>query len=370
MLPILNKPVMETIVDLLRDHGVRQIVVNTSYLADEIESYFRDGSRFGVEMAYSFEGVLRDGGLRDEPVGSAGAIRRIQDHSGFFDEPFFVLCGDAVIDLDLTALARFHREHGAVATIAMARVAPCDVSSYGIVVTDAEGRIRSFQEKPAASQARSDTANTGIYLFEPEVVERIPRGQNFDIGSQLFPALVKDDARFFGVVLPFQWLDIGRTPDYYRVVRQALEGTVARLAIPGRQIAPGIHVGLNVALDLNRCAITPPVYVGGSSRIQPGACIVGPSWIDTGCVVESGAHIASSIVLPNTRVGSLANLEGVIACGSYCVAGDGAVVEIHASDLGWVLCDSRAPHAPPLAGQEQLFRLLQQEQSREEVIKK
>ena len=146
MLPILNKPVMEYLIDLLRDHHVHEIVINTSYLSSEIESYFRDGSRFGVEIAYSFEGSLRDGQLHDEPLGSAGAIRRIQDHSGFFDETFFVLCGDAVIDLDLSLMAAEHRRHKAIASIALAEVDRQDVSSYGVVVTSPDGWIQDFQE--------------------------------------------------------------------------------------------------------------------------------------------------------------------------------------------------------------------------------
>jgi mannose-1-phosphate guanylyltransferase len=349
MLPILNKPVLEYLIDLLREHRIHEIVINTSYLSTEIESYFRDGARFGVEIAYSFEGSLRDGQLHDEPLGSAGAIRRVQDHSGFFDETFFVLCGDAVIDLDLSLMAAEHRRRKAIASIAMAEVDRAEVSSYGVVVTDPDGWIQDFQEKPSVEQARSNLVNTGIYLFEPEVVDRIPRTFPYDLGSQLFPALVAERARFLGLNLPFEWLDIGKTTDYYRVVQRALCGGVPRLQPPGRQIAPGVRVGPNVQLDLARCTIVPPVVIGGSCKIEPGAHIEGPCLIDVGCVIEAGAEVIRSLVFPYTRVGAHAHLKDAMACGAYCVKADGAVLEGAACDVGWVLSDSRAPvmEVPP-----------------------
>jgi mannose-1-phosphate guanylyltransferase len=343
MLPILNKPVMESLIELLREHGVREIVINTSYLSAEIESYFRDGARFGVEIAYSFEGALRGGKLYDEPLGSAGAIRRIQDHSGFFDEPFFVLCGDALIDLDLSRMAARHREARAIASIALAEVPREEVSSYGVVVTDPEGWIRDFQEKPKVEDARSDLVNTGIYLFEPDVVTRIPRTFPYDLGSQLFPALVAANERFLGMQIPFEWLDIGKTTDYYKVVQTALRGEVKRLQPHGREIAPGIRVGANVHLDLSATTVIPPVMIGGSCRIEPGARIEGPTLIDAGSVVEKGAEVIRSLVFPYTRIGPYAHLKDAIACGSYCVASDGSVLDIPEADLGWVLSDSREP---------------------------
>jgi len=165
MIPIINKPVMEFLVEHLRRFGVRQIMVNTSYMAPQIENHFGDGRRFGVQMAYSFEGREQDGKLLDEPIGSAGAIKKIHDHSGFFDETFLVLCGDAIIDLDLDELLQFHRQKKALATLALREVPLEEVSHYGVVVRDNEGKVTEFQEKPAQAQARSRMINTGIYIF-------------------------------------------------------------------------------------------------------------------------------------------------------------------------------------------------------------
>lgn len=190
MIPILQKPVMEFLLELLRQHGFDQIMVNVSHLAEEIESYFRDGQRFGVQIAYSFEGNIVDGDLVGKALGSAGGLKKIQEFNPFFDDTFVVLCGDALIDLDLTTAVKLHREKGAIATIITKTVPQELVSSYGVVVTDDNGKILTFQEKPAVEEALSTEINTGIYIFEPEVIDYIPSGQEYDLGGDLFPKLV------------------------------------------------------------------------------------------------------------------------------------------------------------------------------------
>jgi mannose-1-phosphate guanylyltransferase len=183
MIPILHKPVMEFLVELLREHGFDQIMVNTSHLAHQIEDYFRDGQQWGVHIGFSFEGHFENGQPVAEPLGSAGGMRKIQDFSGFFDSTFVVLCGDALIDLNLTQIVNFHKSKGALATVVLREVDPSQVSSYGVVVTDETGRITAFQEKPRREEALGHTINTGIYVFEPEVFDYIPPGCPYDIGS-------------------------------------------------------------------------------------------------------------------------------------------------------------------------------------------
>jgi len=360
MIPILNKPVMELLVDLLARHEVRKIMVNTSYLSPAIENYFRDGARFGVEMAYSFEGRLENGHLLDEPVGSAGAIRRIQDHSGFFDETFIVLCGDAVIDLDLTALLRFHREKRAAITIALAEVPRHEVSNYGVVVRDKDGRIIEFQEKPAIESARSTTANTGIYIFEPGVIDHIPSGAVYDIGGELFPKLVAAGEALYGVTLPFQWLDIGKLSDYHRVTAMALRGEVNGMTIPGTLIAEGVWAGLNTRLDRSQSKIVPPVCIGGSATIEPGSTIIGPVMIGAGCVIESGAYIENSLIFDYTRVGSSAHVKNAMVSGGYSVDAAGTVVDIARSNIDWMIADSRSAKKMLTYEQEQLLQMLRE----------
>ncbi len=360
MIPIGHKPVMELLVEHLARHGFDQIMVNTSYLSPVIEGYFRDGGRFGVEMAYSFEGHLSEEGLVDAPVGSAGALRQIHDHSGFFDQTFVVLCGDAIIDLDLTQLVAQHRRQGALATIAVKRVPQERVASYGVVVTDPAGRVRSFQEKPSPAEARSTLANTGIYVFEPEILDAIPAGRTYDIGGELFPRLVEADAPVYAAELPFQWLDIGQTPDYYDVMQMALQGQVHNVTLPGTPLAEGLHVGLNVQLDPTATMIVPPVYIGGSAVVQPGSTIVGPAFIGPGCIIESGAHVERSIVFEYTRVGPGAYLAETLVCGGYCVSRNGAVIDLARADIGWVVTDARRPAADPAPVQMQIQEALRE----------
>src|SRR6185503_3148594 len=360
MIPILGKPVMEMLIELLTRHSVRKIMVNTSYLAAEIENYFRDGSRCGAEMAYSFEGRMEAGQIVDDPVGSAGAIKKIHEHSGFFDETFIVLCGDAIIDLDLTELLRFHREKDALVTIALANVRREEVSSYGVVVTHSDSRIVEFQEKPAIEDARSNTVNTGIYIVEPEVIDRIPSGRSYDIGGELFPSLVAEGAAMYGATIPFQWLDIGKLTDYHAVMQTALRGEINNFGIPGTEIAPGVWAGLNVSLNLEQCNIIGPVFIGGSATIEDGATIVGPTMIGPGCVVESGAVIEQSVVFDYTRIGSMAHVRNLIISGGYAVDGSGSTLDLPRSDIDWVVADARAPKQPLTWEQEQLVQALQE----------
>merc|ERR1712138_211969 len=180
MIPILQKPVMEFLLELLKEHGFTEVMVNVSHLAEEIENYFRDGQRFGVEIAYSFEGRIEDGELIGSALVSAGGLKKIQDFQGFFDDTFVVLCGDALIDLDLSDAVCQHKAQGALASLITKRVPKDQVSSYGVVVTDEEDRISAFQEKPSIDEALSDTINTGIYLFEPQIFNYIPSGKPLD----------------------------------------------------------------------------------------------------------------------------------------------------------------------------------------------
>lgn len=361
MLPIINKPVMEFLVQLLERHGARQIVVNTSYLANAIESYFGDGASFGVEMAYSFEGFLENGQLVDRPLGSAGALKKIQEHSGFFDETFVVLCGDALIDVDLSRLLRFHRQRGALATIGLAAVPRDQLPNYGVVAADRGGRILEFQEKPRIDEARSTTVNTGIYVFEPEVIDHIPSGVPYDIGGQLFPKLVSGGLPLYGAQLPLQWLDIGKVADYYRVLQLALRGRVRGLPMPGTQIAPGIWSGLNTRLELSQVEITPPVYLGGGAVLEPGCRIAGPTMIGPGCIVESGACIERSAIFAYTRVGPWAYIKDAIICGGYWVDSSGTIIDLGRSGLDWLIADSRGPQETLSAEQQQFVELLEQE---------
>jgi mannose-1-phosphate guanylyltransferase len=341
LIPILQKPVMEFLLELLRQHGFDQVVVNVSHLADEIESYFRDGQRFGVEIAYSFEGRIVDGQLVGEALGSAGGMRKIQDFYPFFDDTFVVLCGDALIDLDLTQALKWHKEKGAIATIVTKSVPREQVPSYGVVVTDETGRIKAFQEKPSVEAALSTNINTGIYIFEPEVLEYIPSGQEYDIGGELFPKLVAMDAPFYAVPMDFQWVDIGKVPDYWQAIRSVLLGEVKNVAIPGKEVFPGIYTGLNVAVNWDKVDITGPVYIGGMTHIEDGAKIIGPTMIGPNCWICSGATVDNSVIFEYSRLGAGVRLVDKLVFGRYCVDKTGATIDVQAAALDWLITDTR-----------------------------
>ncbi|SKB13505.1 Nucleotidyl transferase [Planktothrix sp. PCC 11201] len=341
LIPILQKPVMEFLVELLRTHGFDQIMVNVSHLADEIENYFRDGQKFGVHIAYSFEGRIEDGNLIGEALGSAGGMKRIQDFNPFFDDTFVVLCGDALIDLDLSAAVKWHKEKGAIATIVMKSVPKNEVSSYGVVVTDETGRVKAFQEKPPVNEALSTDINTGIYIFEPEIFKYIPSGCEYDIGSELFPHLVEIDAPFYGISMDFEWVDIGKVPDYWQAIRSVLLGYIKNVSIPGQQVRPGIYTGLNVAVNWDKVNIQGPVYIGGMTQIEDGATIIGPTMIGPNCWVCSDAYVDNSVIFEYSRLGQGVRLVDKLVFGRYCVDKLGASIDVQAAALDWLITDTR-----------------------------
>lgn len=358
MIPILQKPVMEFLVELLRKHGFDQIMVNVSHLADEIENYFRDGQRFGVQLSYSFEGSIEDGKLLGKAVGSAGGMKKIQDFYPFFDDTFIVLCGDALIDLDLTAAVQQHKEKGALATIIMKSVPRNAVSSYGVVVTDDKGRIKAFQEKPAVEDALSTSINTGIYIFEPEIFQHIPSGCEYDLGGDLFPKLVEIGAPFYGITMDFEWVDIGKVPDYWQAVRGVLSGEVKNISIPGQQVRPGIYTGLNVAVNWDKVKIRGPVYIGGMTRIEDGAEIVGPTMIGQNCWVCSDAYVSNSVIFEYSRLGPGVRLVDKLVFGRYCVDKTGASIDVQAAALDWLITDARQMLSEPPAERHAIADIL------------
>jgi mannose-1-phosphate guanylyltransferase len=320
MIPILGKPVMAYLVEHLARYGVTEIMVNVSYLHEKIEEYFGEGHQFGVQIGYSFEGYTNDEGeVVPEPIGSAGGMKKIQEFGGFFDETTVVLCGDALIDLDLKSALFEHRRKGALASV-ITREVPWDkVSSYGVVVADADGRITAFQEKPAQDEARSNFISTGIYLFEPEVIDLIPADRPFDIGSELFPLLAQKGLPFYAQQRSFNWIDIGTVSDYWQVLQNVLMGEVSQLNVPGTQIEDGLWVGLNTRIEWEGTTIEGPVYIGSGVHIEPGVHIVGPSWIGHGSHICSGAKVVRSVLFEYTRVLHDVSLHEMIVFKDYSV---------------------------------------------------
>jgi mannose-1-phosphate guanylyltransferase len=329
MIPLLGKPVMAYLVEHLAKYGVTEIMVNVSYLHEKIEEYFGEGHQFGVQIGYSFEGYTNDDGeVVPMPIGSAGGMKKIQEFGGFFDQTTIVLCGDALIDLDLKSALFEHKRKGALASVVTREVPWDKVSSYGVVVADADGRITEFQEKPSEAEARSNFISTGIYIFEPGVLELIPPGVPFDIGSELFPLMAARGLPFYAQRRPFNWLDIGSVSDYWEVLQNVLMGEVAHMDMPGTQVDDGVWVGLNTSIDWQGTTIEGPVYIGSGSRIEAGAHIVGPTWIGHGSHICEGAEVVRSVLFEYTRVLADVSLHEMIVFKDYSVDRQGEMKHV------------------------------------------
>ena len=329
MIPLLGKPVMAYLVEHLAKYGVTEIMVNVSYLHEKIEEYFGEGDQFGVQIGYSFEGYTKDDGeVVPMPIGSAGGMKKIQEFGGFFDQTTIVLCGDALIDLDIKSALFEHRRKGALASVVTREVPWDKVSSYGVVVADADGRITEFQEKPSQEEARSNFISTGIYIFEPEVIDLIPSGVPFDIGSELFPLLAERGLPFYAQRRPFNWLDIGSVSDYWEVLQNVLMGEVAHMEVPGTRIEDGLWVGLNTSIDWNGTTIEGPVYIGSGTKIEAGVHIVGPTWIGHGSHICAGAEVVRSVLFEYTRVLADVSLHEMIVFKEYSVDRQGEMKHV------------------------------------------
>jgi mannose-1-phosphate guanylyltransferase/phosphomannomutase len=296
MVPIVGKPCMEHIVELLRVHGFEQIVVTVAFLPQAIRSYFGDGSSLGVEIEYSVE---------ETPLGTAGSVRLA---SGRLDDTTLIISGDALCDIDLTRLIEVHREKGAAVTIGLKSVE--NPLEFGIVVTDEDGRVERFLEKPSWGQVFSDTINTGIYVLEPEVLKHVPRDRPFDFSKELFPLLLDMGRPIYGHICDGYWQDIGNLDQFRQANFDALDERV-RLEIPGLRLRGNIWIGEGVELDRIE-EITGPAYIGDDCRISPDADVEPYSVLAPGITLREHARVTRSIVDAGTYVGKAAIVEGAV----------------------------------------------------------
>jgi mannose-1-phosphate guanylyltransferase/phosphomannomutase len=301
MVPIVGKPCMEHIVELLRRHGFEDIVVTLAFMPQTIRSYFGTGEGHGVRVSYSVE---------ETPAGTAGSVKLAEEA---LDEPFLVISGDALCDIDLGALVRFHREREALVTIALKSVD--NPLEFGIVVTDEDGRIERFLEKPSWAQVFTDTINTGIYVVQPEVLRHIPTDRPYDFSKELFPLLLEKGRPLYGWVAEGYWQDIGNLDQYRQANFDALDGRV-RLDIPGIRLRGNVWVGEGVELDHVE-AVDGPAFIGNYCRIDPEAAVGAYSVLSSSVSLREHARTARSIIDAGTVIGPSAVLEGSIV-GRMC----------------------------------------------------
>lgn len=279
LVPVLDRPVVGHVIEYLHRFGIDDIVINVHYFPEAVTSYVGDGSKWGVRVSYLHEPQL---------MGSAGAVKQVAD---LFSETFVVIGCDDVTNIDLEAALQFHRERKAEATIVLAGVA--DVSQYGAVIVDQRGRIQEFQEKPPRGTERSNLANTGVYIFEPPLLQRIPEKTFYDFGKQVFPKMLADGAAFYGMRQEAYWCDIGTPREYRRVHRDVLSKNF-KLSPP------------------NGAAIRDGILIGAAAKISPSARIAAPTCIGSGCIIGDAASVSSSILWDNVRVGTRARISDAI----------------------------------------------------------
>jgi len=296
MVPIVGKPCLEHILELLRDHGFREIVVTVAFLPQAIRSYFGDGTNLGLEIEYSVE---------ETPLGTAGSVRLA---SGRLDDTTLVISGDALCDIDLTRLIEFHRERRAAVTIGLKSVE--NPLEFGIVVTDEDGRVERFLEKPSWGQVFSDTINTGIYVLEPEVLRHVPRDRPYDFSKELFPLLLDMGRPIYGHVCEGYWQDIGNLDQFRQANYDALDEKV-RLQVPGIRLRGNIWIGEGVEVDRIE-EIDGPAFIGDDCRIAPGARVEPYSVLAPGVTLREHARVTRSIVDAGTYVGRAAIVEGAV----------------------------------------------------------
>ena len=311
MVPLVNRPVMGHVVELLKRHGFTDLVVTLQYRADDIQNYFGDGLSFGVNLNYSIE---------QHPLGTAGSIKYAEKFLPR-DEPFLIVSGDALTDIDLTAVVEFHKRVGAAVTLTLYRVP--NPLEYGVIMVDDAGRIERFLEKPSWGEVISDTVNTGIYVLSPEILDEIPPEQPFDFSKDLFPRLMEKGVPLYGYVAGGYWTDVGTLNEYQHACNDILNGKVA-LEPLGDEIRPGIFVGeeVEIAPDAD---LTGPLYIGNGAQIKSQAVVRGPASISAVTIVDRRAHIDRSIVWRNAYIGEAAELRGAII-GTRCSLNTRAVV--------------------------------------------
>ena len=297
LVPVGNLPIMEHILGLLRRHGIHEVVCTLHYLADEIQSYFDDGSDLGVDLTYSIE---------DSPLGTAGSVKKAEEL--LRDGTFIIVSGDALTDCDLTKAIEFHRKMGSIATLILSRVP--NPLEFGVVITDNDGRIERFLEKPSWSEVFSDTVNTGMYILEPEIFDFMEPGKPYDWSQDIFPELLQQNKPMYGYVMEDYWCDVG-TLGQYREAQEHLLGGRTSLPVPGTQIQPGVWIGSNCMVD-DLATLIPPVCIGRNTKIKGNAQIGPYTVIGDNCLVEDGARIERSVIWESSYVGPNVGIHSAI----------------------------------------------------------
>ncbi|MFC2056179.1 sugar phosphate nucleotidyltransferase [Chloroflexota bacterium] len=318
LMPVINTPFLEHVIRHLSRHQIKEIVLAQGHLAQPIEDYFGGGSRFGVKIIYVVE---------DTTLGTAGAVKNAER---YLDEPFLVLNGDIITDLDIMAMIDFHRERKAKVTIALTPVD--DPTSYGLIETNAGGRITRFLEKPSWDEVTTNMINAGTYVLEPEVLARIPPQTNFSFERQLFPLLLDSGEPIYAYSASAYWIDMGTLEKYLQLHRDLLSGKSGQYA-PTEDLVIGEQSNIHPTAK-----ITGSVVIGANCAIGQGVKLIGPVVIGDGCSILEDSLIENSVIWRNARLGPRVNLRDSILADNCCLntgsTGEGVVLGDNVTVVG------------------------------------
>ncbi|QXE90640.1 mannose-1-phosphate guanyltransferase [Geomonas subterranea] len=305
MVPLMNRPIMLHIVELLKKYGITDLVMLLYHQPSVIKNFFRDGADLGVRITYV---------TPLEDMGTAGAVKCAEK---YLDERFLIISGDLLTDFNLQKVIDFHEANKALATITLTSVK--DPLQFGVVITDKEKRITQFLEKPGWGEVISDTINTGIYVLEPEIFKFIPEGENFDFSQDLFPLLLKKKSALFGFPVKGYWRDIGNTDSYREAHHDILKGKVGvKVDEPRREMAGvDLRVGVDVRLG-EGTVVEGTVVVGDNSQVQGGAEIK-DSVIGRNCIIEPGAKLTRAVIWDNVYIKKSAKINDCVICNNVSV---------------------------------------------------
>ncbi|MEQ9238155.1 sugar phosphate nucleotidyltransferase [Coleofasciculus sp. E2-BRE-01] len=299
MVPVLNRPIAEHIINLLKRHNITEVIATLYYLPDVMRDYFQDGSDFGVQMTYAVE--------EEQPLGTAGCVKNIAE---LLDDTFIVISGDSITDFDLQAAIEFHKSRKSKATIVLYRV-PNPVE-FGVVITDEQMRIRRFLEKPSTSEIFSDTVNTGTYILEPSVLDYLPENTESDFSKDLFPLLLDKGEPMYGFVADGYWCDVGHLDAYRESHYDALDRKV-EIDFAYEEQKPELWVGQNTSIDPT-AKIETPALIGSNCRIGPGVNIEAGTVIGDNVTVGAYADLKRPILWNGSIIGDEVHLRACVIC--------------------------------------------------------
>ena len=297
MVPMLNRTMAEHIIDLLKKHGIRDIIITLYYLPQVIQSYFGDGRDFGVNITYAIEEKM--------PLGTAGCVKAVEH---LLDDTFIVISGDTLTDTDLTAAIEFHNQKKSLATLVLTRVEnPMDL---GVVITDPEGRIERFLEKPSSSEIFSDTINTGTYILEPEVLAHLDPDKEFDFSKDLFPLLLKRSDPMYGYIANCYWEDVGSLQAYRQSHYDIVEGKI-KLEMGYKEWQPGIWVGEGSTIDPT-AKLSGPLVIGKHCQIGANVQMTAGTVIGDNVIVGAGSSLKRPVIWNNVYIAEGVALRGCV----------------------------------------------------------